>query len=177
LQPKEITALSGRKLPLACEVKLVSFTAHSDFPGTFSYIRQLAPRHTVFVHGEQTEMKRLFDELRRKFEQERAEGAMDFCMPENGAVMRFVFNEERVIKTLGRLADKRARWESAPVAGLLVAGDFDDKLVAPDELEVFTQLSTTIVAQRLHVPFHSHFSRLQAFVRGPAAASRLGNGA
>jgi len=95
---------------------------------------------------------------------ERNEGLMDFCMPENGAVMRFVFNEERVVKILGRLADKRARWEGAPVAGLLVTGDFDDKLVAPDELEKFSQLSTTIIAQRLHVPFHSHFARLQAFV-------------
>jgi len=160
LQPKEITSLSGRRLPLTCEVKYVSFTAHSDFPGTYSYIKQLLPRHTVLVHGERSEMQRLHDELRRKFSSEE----MDFFMPGNGVRVEFDFHEERMVKMLGRLADKRVRVQNAPVFGFLVSGGFDDKLVAPDELQDFTPLSTTVLAQRLHLPFHSRFERLKMFV-------------
>ncbi|KAH9255512.1 hypothetical protein BASA81_006329 [Batrachochytrium salamandrivorans] len=160
--PKEVTTLAGRRVPLNCEVKSVSFTAHSDFPGTYSYIKQLLPRHTILVHGEQGEMKRMHDELERKFAHTDAE--MDFCMPQNGEAKEFIFHEERVVKMLGRLADKRQRFENAPVFGFLVSGAFDAKLVAPDELQFFTPLSTTLLSQRLHVPFHSQFERLKAFV-------------
>jgi cleavage and polyadenylation specificity factor subunit 3 len=92
-EPKEITTLQGRRIPLNCEVKYISFTAHSDFPGTYSFIKQLLPRHTILVHGEQGEMKRLHDELGRKFA---TTLDMDFCMPQNGQRTTFYFTEGKV---------------------------------------------------------------------------------
>jgi cleavage and polyadenylation specificity factor subunit 3 len=39
---KEVTSLSGRKLALNCEVKNISFAAHSDFVGTFTFLQQVS---------------------------------------------------------------------------------------------------------------------------------------
>ena len=40
-------------------VDAISFSAHADFPQTSHFVKALAPRHVVLVHGEVNEMFRL----------------------------------------------------------------------------------------------------------------------
>ena len=110
---------------------------------------------------------------------------MEFLSPTNGTECTFEIHEERIATAHGRLASKRSRLITKPgdtgdisettsdrsalqasssksrVAGFLVTRDFKDMLIAPDELAEFTQLSTTVVEQQLHIPFHSNFDRLK----------------
>ena len=176
--PKEITTLAGQIKPMNCEVKYVSFAAHSDFVGTNSFIKSIKPKRVVLVHGEENEMKRLKAELIEKFAslEEAGYDHVEFLDPTNGTECRFEIHEERIATAYGRLANKRSRLIDADldrstavssksrVAGFLVTHDFEEKLIASDELSSFTQLSTTVVEQQLHVPFHSTFDRLRLCV-------------
>ena len=46
----------------------ISFSAHSDYEQTSTFIRILKPPHIVLVHGEQNEMSRLKAALIREYE-------------------------------------------------------------------------------------------------------------
>ena len=184
--PKEITTLSGQIKPMNCEVKYVSFAAHSDFVGTNAFIKDVKPKRVVLVHGEANEMRRLKEELVEKFRglEEVGHDHVEFLSPTNGTLCRFEIHEERIATAYGRLATKRSRLAAKPhggiegegmpkqvpvssksrVAGFLVTRDFKDIIIAPDELAEYTQLSTTVVEQQLHVPFHSNFDRLKLCV-------------
>lgn len=46
-----------------CTIKTISFSAHSDFPGTSSFIKDTQPDYVVLVHGEASRMEDLKEGL------------------------------------------------------------------------------------------------------------------
>lgn len=46
-----------------CAIKTISFSAHSDFPGTSSFIKDTQPDYVVLVHGEASRMEDLKEGL------------------------------------------------------------------------------------------------------------------
>ena len=62
------------------------------------------------------------------------------------------FNSEKMAKSIGRLAEKTPG-VGETVSGLLVKKEFTYQIMAPDDLHVFSQLSTTNVTQGTTVPY------------------------
>ena len=65
--PEVITLPDGRRLPLKCSTKFISFSAHSDYGQTREFIAATQTPHVVLVHGEQNLMRRLRDRLTVEF--------------------------------------------------------------------------------------------------------------
>lgn len=59
--------MSGFKVPLKMSVHYVSFSAHSDYQQTSSFIDEIAPVYVVLVHGDKNEMHRLQDSLTQRY--------------------------------------------------------------------------------------------------------------
>jgi len=160
--PVEVESLQKRRLTRRIGIERVSFAAHADSLQTGNFIEQLRPDAIVLVHGERNEMRRLCDALARKY---RAAAGFRGCyMPRNNEAVRFRFQEERVVRLVGGLADRPLR-PGVRVQGILVHHHFETLLLQPAELARFTQLATHSLRQRLHVPYRSSFAMLKAFVR------------
>ena len=103
-------------------------------------------------------------------------------MPPNTQAVKFEMFEERIVKAMGELASYVREYLAAiyrlcshyrlqkycpdgtRLAGLLVRHDFQERLLIPSDLNMYTQLSTAVVLQQLHLPFHSSFERLVTVV-------------
>lgn len=162
-EPKEITATNGRPLPMNMSVTYVSFSAHSDFDDTCGFVDALKPPHIVFVHGEANEMRRLSEALERKFG-DMAEPRTRLYRPRNTESVELHFRGEKMAKAIGTLAGMPPR-DGMRVSGVLVKRGFNYHLVAPEEIRsLHTELATSIVKQRLCIPFHADFSLLEHFL-------------
>lgn len=121
----EITALNGRLLPVRCSVKYISFSAHADFLQTSNFIAALQPPTVILVHGEYNEMKRLHNEIAKKYRDKRG---FQIKMPGNCEEVSLEFREERTAKAIGHLA-KRKLVDGTRISGMLVARDFEYQLM------------------------------------------------
>lgn len=65
--PEVITLPDGRRLPLKCATRFISFSAHSDYGQTREFIAATRTPHVILVHGEQNLMRRLRDRLAVEF--------------------------------------------------------------------------------------------------------------
>jgi len=65
--PEVITLPDGRRLPMRCASKFISFSAHSDYAQTRAFIASTQTPHVILVHGEQNLMRRLKDRLSVEF--------------------------------------------------------------------------------------------------------------
>ncbi|KAJ9682870.1 hypothetical protein PVL29_018741 [Vitis rotundifolia] len=76
--------------------------------------------------------------------------------PQRTESVKMYFNSEKMAKTIGRLAEKTPE-VGETVSGLLVKKGFTYQIMAPDDLHVFSQLSTANVAQRITIPYTGAF--------------------
>ncbi|GLJ12700.1 hypothetical protein SUGI_0196200 [Cryptomeria japonica] len=138
---------------------------HADFSQTSAFLNELRPPNIILVHGEANEMGRLKQKLLSQF----ADQNMRVLSPKNCQTVEMPFNAEKTAKAIGRLAEKTPE-EGNQVSGLLVRKGFTYQIVAPEDLHVFTQLSTGTVTQRLSIPYKGAFSvlknRLQQLYEG-----------
>jgi cleavage and polyadenylation specificity factor subunit 3 len=65
--PEIITLPDGRRLPVKCMTKFISFSAHSDYGQTREFVAATQTPHVILVHGEQNLMRRLRDRLAVEF--------------------------------------------------------------------------------------------------------------
>ena len=70
--------------------------------------------------------------------------------------MQISFRSEKIAKTVGALAAS-APSEGDAVSGVLVRHHFSHRIMTPTDLRAFTQLQTSLVTQRLRVPFYRPF--------------------
>ncbi|XP_068669169.1 cleavage and polyadenylation specificity factor subunit 3-I-like [Aristolochia californica] len=152
-EPKEVTLMNGLTAPLNMQVHYISFSAHADFAQTSTFLKELMPPNIVLVHGEANEMGRLQQKLITKF----ADKNVKIMAPKNCQSIEMYFNSEKMAKTIGRLAEKTPE-PGEMVSGLLVKKGFTYQIMAPDDLHVFSQLSTANITQRISVPYSGAFS-------------------
>ncbi|KAL6312014.1 hypothetical protein AAG906_017699 [Vitis piasezkii] len=143
-EPKEVTLMNGLTAPLNMQVHYISFSAHADFAQTSTFLKELMPPNIILVHGEANEMGRLKQKLITQF----ADCNTKIISPKNCQSVEMYFNSEKMAKTIGRLAEKTPE-VGETVSGLLVKKGFTYQIMAPDDLHVFSQLSTENVTQRL----------------------------
>ncbi|CAA7029655.1 unnamed protein product [Microthlaspi erraticum] len=151
-EPKEVTLMNGLTAPLNMQVHYVSFSAHADYAQTSTFLKELMPPNIVLVHGEANEMMRLKQKLLTEF----PDGNTKIMTPKNCESVELYFNSEKMAKTIGRLAEKTPGVGDT-VSGILVKKGFTYQIMAPDDLHVFSQLSTATVTQRITIPFSGAF--------------------
>lgn len=66
--PQFVKTLNEASVPLRMSISNISFSAHSDFEGTSTFIDILDPAHIVLVHGERNEMSRLMEALNKRYD-------------------------------------------------------------------------------------------------------------
>ncbi|CAK9149678.1 unnamed protein product [Ilex paraguariensis] len=152
-EPKEVTLMNGLTAPLNMQVHYISFSAHADYAQTSAFLEELMPPNIILVHGEANEMGRLKQKLISLF----ADGNTKIISPKNCQSVEMYFNSEKMAKTIGRLAEKTTE-VGETVSGLLVKKGFTYQIMAPDDLHVFSQLSTANVTQRITIPYSGAFA-------------------
>jgi cleavage and polyadenylation specificity factor subunit 3 len=134
------------------QIFYISFSAHADFPQTSGFLDELRPPNIILVHGEANEMGRLKQKLITQFDGTNTK----IVSPKNCQSVEMYFSSEKMAKTIGRLAEKVPEVEEK-VSGLLVKKGFTYQIMAPEDLRVYTQLSTANITQRIAVPYSGSF--------------------
>ncbi|KAK2663692.1 hypothetical protein Ddye_002266 [Dipteronia dyeriana] len=151
-EPKEVTLLNGLTAPLNMQVHYISFSAHADYAQTSTFLKELMPPNIILVHGASHEMGR----LKTKLMTELADCNTKIITPKNCQSVEMNFNSEKMAKTIGRLAEKTPE-VGETVSAILVKKGFTYQIMAPDDLHIFSQLSTTNVTQRITIPYSGSF--------------------
>ncbi|KAE8719375.1 Cleavage and polyadenylation specificity factor subunit 3-I [Hibiscus syriacus] len=147
-EPKEVTLMNGLNAPLHMQVHYISFSAHADYAQTSTFLKELMPPNIILVHGEANEMGRLKQKLITEF----TDGNTKIITPKNCQSVEMYFSSEKMAKTIGRLAEKTPE-VGETVSGVLVKKGFTYQIMAPDDLHIFSQLSTANITQRITIPF------------------------
>ncbi|KAI4986813.1 hypothetical protein ZWY2020_019443 [Hordeum vulgare] len=151
-EPREVTLANGLTAPLNMQIFYISFSAHADFPQTSGFLGELCPPNIILVHGEANEMGRLKQKLITQFDGTNTK----IVSPKNCQSVEMYFSSEKMAKTIGRLAEKVPEVGDS-VSGLLVKKGFTYQIMAPEDLRVYTQLSTANITQRIAVPYSGSF--------------------
>lgn len=172
--PTHIKSLSGQLLPRNIEVKYISFSAHADYAETSSFIDILKPPHVILVHGEASLMLKLKQALQRNY----PDGSIAISTPRNCQTVEIEFRTEKTAKIIGKLTKSNSELlededlkalqpaleDGDIVSGLIVRKDFNDRILAVEDLPLYTPLSTMTINQSLKVPFHHTFETLKHFL-------------
>jgi len=118
----------------------------------------LAPPHVILVHGEAGEMGRLKRALDNKAAAD--DKKMSVYTPKNCQPVEIIHKGERIAKITGLLAEQEIE-EGDHVAGVLVQKDFGTMLIAPEDVNNYTKLRTSLVTQRQLVPSKIPISTLR----------------
>lgn len=151
-EPKEVTLMNGLTAPLNMQVHYISFSAHADSDQTSAFLEELQPPNIILVHGEANEMGRLKQKLTTQFQDRN----IKIMSPKNCQSVEMYFNSEKMAKTIGRLAERTPE-VGETVSGLLVKKGFTYQIMAPDDLHIFSQLSTATITQRISIPYSGAF--------------------
>ncbi|EPS69934.1 hypothetical protein M569_04826, partial [Genlisea aurea] len=152
-EPKEVTLASGLTAPLNMQVHYISFSAHADYNQTSTFLKELMPPNIILVHGEANEMGRLKQKLLSVF----SDGNTKIMTPKNCQSVGMHFNSQKMAKTIGKMGAKTPE-VGGSVSGLLVKKGFTYQIMAPEDLHVFSQLSTGNVIQRITIPYSGAFA-------------------
>ncbi|KMZ75797.1 Cleavage and polyadenylation specificity factor subunit 3-I [Zostera marina] len=151
-EPKEVTLLNGLTAPLNIGVHYISFSAHADYSQTSTFLKTLKPPNIILVHGEANEMGRLKHKLTTQF----TDNKTKIMTPLNCQSIDIYINSTKMAKVVGRLA-ARIPEDGERVSGVLVKKGFSYQIMAPEDLHVYSQLSTSIIIQRITVPYSGLF--------------------
>ncbi|KAJ0174374.1 hypothetical protein K1T71_010520 [Dendrolimus kikuchii] len=163
-EPEEITSMSGQKLPLKMSVDYISFSAHTDYQQTSEFINILKPPHVVLVHGEQNEMSRLKAALQREHR-----GSLLIHTPRNTQLLSLTFRGDKTAKVMGSLAMEPPQ-PGQELQGILVKRNFNYHLLAPSDLNKYTELTQSEVSQRQSIHYAGSVPLLRHVVMQLAGA-------
>jgi cleavage and polyadenylation specificity factor subunit 3 len=157
--PETITRLDGREVKLACSVTYVTFAAHTDCKQTTAFVEDLAPTHTVLVHGERNNMSRLRGHLDGFFNGKTPAAekrpSMRLYTPSNCQTVKLTFQDVKTAKAIGVLPDSGSGPElrsGSRVSGVLIKQDFAYTLIRPDDLPQYTSFKVSKIDQHQTVP-------------------------
>ncbi|KAG6651892.1 hypothetical protein CIPAW_06G144600 [Carya illinoinensis] len=97
--------------------------------------------------------------LKQKLISQFADRNIKIFNPKNCQSIEMYFNSLKMAKTIGRLGEKTPE-VGETVCGLLVKKGFTYQIMAPDDLHIFSQLSTANITQRITIPYAGAFSVL-----------------
>eukprot|EP00798_Chlamydomonas_sp_ICE-L_P001513 gene1513-32891_t len=148
--------------PLRAQVAHISFSAHADFDQTSSFLDSVQPPHIVLVHGEVTEMGRLKNALERGAQALNID--RNVFMPRNNQTVMIEHKPLRVVRLMGRLAEKPPA-EGQAARGVLVSvggtSTASTQLLHPDDLPAYTKLYKGRVTQRQAIQISKSFADIR----------------
>ncbi|CAB3409983.1 unnamed protein product [Caenorhabditis bovis] len=144
-EPEEIVAMNGDRLPMRMQIGYVSFSAHTDFLQTSTFVKELRPPHLVLVHGEQHEMSRLKANIERHFQDSNI--PIEVHNPRNTERIELQFRGEKTAKIVGGLA-KRIPENNEVISGVLVKRNFAYAIMDPKDLVAYTSLRISNLNQK-----------------------------
>lgn len=143
-EPESVALGDGKKVPLRASVKIITFSAHSDYNQTSEFISRLKAHVVVLVHGEEHEMKRMQTKLKEDFPD------LAIHAPQNCQTVALRVPPDCSVDAVGGIAEelvssKRPRTE---VSGLIVEDTSGVRtLLRAEELNTFTALTPCKVEQ------------------------------
>ncbi|XP_031566314.1 cleavage and polyadenylation specificity factor subunit 3-like [Actinia tenebrosa] len=158
-EPEEVTTMTGQKIQRKCSVDYISFSAHTDYEQTSEFIRTLKPPNIILVHGEKNEMGRLKAALIREYEDD-SELSIVVHNPPNCQSVELYFRGEKMAKVMGQMAREKPE-HNKQMSGILIKRGFNYHLIAPDDLQNYTELATSVLTQKQSVAFHGSFPVLK----------------
>jgi len=154
-EPPDVQTMDGRTVPLNMSIHYISFSAHTDFAGTSTFIDKLSPPNVILVHREKNEMTRLQQALLNRYEGKKIE----ILTPKNCKTVRLQFRGQKTAKVVGAIASGGPQ-HLAKMSGLLVQKDYQYTLVDSMELHTYTKLQTSIISQTQTVPYENNWDSL-----------------
>jgi cleavage and polyadenylation specificity factor subunit 3 len=148
--PEVITLPDGRRLPLKCSTRFISFSAHSDYGQTREFIAATRTPHVILVHGEQNLMRRLRDRLAVEFPH------ISCSNPQNTQTVELTFPSSKLLaEAVGEAATIIGKPEAAQTSNLLLVQDSKPQglsansgvvgigglVVTPEDLSQFAEVS------------------------------------
>ena len=158
-EPNEVVASSGQMMKRNMSISYISFSAHADYEQISEFVNILRPPHIVLNHGEQNEMSRLKAAIIREFE-DKGISNIQVYNPKNCQSVELHFRGEKMAKVIGSLAASKPVHGKA-VSGILLKKGFNYHVMAPSDLQNYTDLSTSTITQRQIIGFRASFSVLQ----------------
>ncbi|MCD7450513.1 Cleavage and polyadenylation specificity factor subunit 3-I [Datura stramonium] len=137
-------------------VHYVSFSAHTYYDQTSTFLKELMPPNIILVHGQANEMGRLKQKLTSLF----ANGNTKIITLKNCQSVEIHLSSEKMVKTIGKLAEKTHE-VGETINGLLLKKGFTYRIMTPDDLHVFSQLSTANITQRITIPYSGALAVIQ----------------
>lgn len=159
----EVETMNGTKIPRKCSIHYISFSAHSDYPGTRNYIKTLAPPHVVLVHGEKNQMLSLKKQLELDFAIRKQKSLLNVYNPVNCSAVSISCVNTKSVKLVGNIANRIIKPNST-LDGVLIYKDYSHLLVDAAEISNYTQLPTYRLFQKQSIPFNSNFDLLCSFL-------------
>lgn len=87
-------------------------------------------------------------------------------MPPNLQEVKLKFARRRSAKVMGTLADRDDEpQEGEEVEGIMVTNNLSSKIVAPEDLAIYTPLRLGSISSKLHVPFCGTASTFELFLK------------
>ena len=165
-EPSEVVASSGQMMKRNMSVSYISFSAHADYEQITEFVNILKPPHIILNHGEQNEMSRLKAAIIRDFE-DKGVSNIQVYNPKNCQSVELHFRGEKMAKVIGSLAASKPE-HSKSVSGILLKKGFNYHIMAPSDLQNYTDLSTSKITQRQIIGFHASWQSLQKSLVGIA---------
>jgi len=165
-EPNEVVASSGQMMKRNMSVSYISFSAHADYEQISEFVNILKPPHIILNHGEQNEMSRLKAAIIRDFE-DKGVSNIQVYNPKNCQSVELHFRGEKMAKVIGSLAASKPE-HSKSVSGILLKKGFNYHIMAPSDLQNYTDLSTSKITQRQIIGFHASWQLLQKSLQGLA---------
>ena len=150
--PSEITTMAGQRVKVNCSIEYISFSAHTDYRQTTQFIRALKPAHIILVHGEQSEMQKLKDNLLKQYE-DNPDYNVNVYNPRNTQPVELYFRGEKSAKVIGKLASAVLPKHDVEISGILVKRKFKYHLMMPEDLPNYTDLDISTILQRQSIPY------------------------
>lgn len=159
----DVETMNGTRIPRKCSIHYISFSAHSDYPGTRDYIKILAPPHVVLVHGEKNQMISLKKQLEIDFLIRKQKSLLNVYNPVNCSAVSISCCTAKSVKLVGKIADRIIKPNST-LDGVLIYKDYSHLLVDASEITNYTQLPTYKLFQKQSIPFNSNFDLFCTFL-------------
>lgn len=167
--PKDILTKTGGRKKLNCSVAHISFSAHSDYDQTSTFLDEVKPPHVVLVHGEKTEMMRLKGALEKAAAEK--EIPRSVYTPAILQTVKVTREPLRVVRVAGQLAEKPPH-VGQHLKGIMVSGPAgtgaagsgaapQQLLLHPNDLHAYTRLHRGRVTQRQALATDRPFSALR----------------
>ncbi|KII67498.1 Cleavage and polyadenylation specificity factor subunit 3 [Thelohanellus kitauei] len=157
----KVMSINGRPLSRKCSIDYISFSAHADYNEFKELVEGVSPTNIVFC--QLSEMFRLKNSLLRDLSEKNINN-INIYTPRNTHSLDLFFKGELFAKVYGKLVPGQSDPKHS-IGGVIMKSGFSYKIFSPDELQVYTELKSTNLKQKLKIPFPNDIHLYEALIQ------------